>query len=142
MTKQWSIVFANSSTHDECKRLANELANRLGAKLETYDSDCDLRFSEGALPFTLGDIIQIIPAGKIRAVTLDTRHDGQQLKLQYGVNMMSTKGFLYFAYDEGGGAGQGEPTNVPDLISVAPGRFFDIDPLVIIESQPYIIEII
>jgi len=31
----------------------------------------------------------------------------------------------YFAYDEGGGAGQGEPTNLPDLLPVGPKISFN-----------------
>lgn len=101
MKKRWSITFANSVPIEEQARFTNELAERLKAVLDTYHNNAELRFSEGALPFTLTDIVKIIPTSKIRAVTLDTRHDAQQLKLQYGVNMMSTKGFLFEAEFDG-----------------------------------------
>jgi predicted dinucleotide-utilizing enzyme len=101
MKKRWSIIFANSVPTEERALLTTELAERLKAVPDSYNNNAELRFSEGALPFTLTDVINVIPASKIRAVTLDTRHDGQQLKLQYGVNMMSTKGFLFEAEFDG-----------------------------------------
>lgn len=94
MTKQWSIVFANSVPLEERANLTNQLADRLKAVPESYHNNSDLRFSEGTLPFTLGDIVQIIPVQKLRAVSLDTRHNKPHLTLQTGVKISWAKGAI------------------------------------------------
>lgn len=94
MKKRWSIIFANSVTAKEKAQLTNELAERLKAVPDSYNNNAELRFSEGALPFTLTDVVNVIPASKIRAVTLDTRHHGPQLSLQSGVKICWAKGAI------------------------------------------------